>query len=81
MAIFELHSQDGKISLVVRAACITCARQVAVDSSPSSELMLWRDPSLSKVKVIYKPEQMGFNPKGKRTIIRRIEHGQTTASS
>lgn len=79
MAIFELHSKD--VSLVIRARCITCARQVAVENSPSSELMMWRDPSLSTVKVIYKPQEMGLNPDGKRTIIRRIEHGQTTASS
>ncbi|SJN24373.1 hypothetical protein FM109_05440 [Vibrio casei] len=36
--------------------------------------MLWRDPSLSTVNVIYNPERQGFEPKGKRAIIRRTEH-------
>ncbi|WP_170924555.1 hypothetical protein [Vibrio casei] len=74
MAIFELKSKDGAISLIVRAKCLSCARQVAVESTPSNELMLWRDPSLSTVNVIYNPERQGFEPKGKRAIIRRTEH-------
>lgn len=74
MAIFELKSRDGAITLIVRAKCLSCARQAAVESSRSSEVMLWRDPSLSTVNVIYNPERQGYEPKGKREIIRRIEH-------
>lgn len=74
MAIFELKSKDGAITLIVRAKCLSCARQAAVESSRSSEVMLWRDPSLSTVHVIYNPERQGFEPKGKREILRRSTH-------
>ncbi len=73
MAIYELKARDGSVSIIVRAKCLVCARQVAVEFS-KNEVMLWRDPELSSIQVIYKPERYGIESIGKRAIIRRTEH-------
>lgn len=76
MAIFKLDALDGSVSLVVRAACLSCARQIAVERSPAKEVKAWRDPSLSTVTLIRNPEQHGYLSEGKRGLIERKEHGK-----
>lgn len=76
MAVFRIDALDGSVSLVVRAACLTCARQIAVERSPAGEFRMWRDPSQSSVTLIRNPEHHGYLSDGKRGIIKRIEHGK-----
>jgi hypothetical protein len=76
MPIFKISARDGSVSLVIRARCISCARQIAVDRSPANEVRLWRDSSRSEVTLIDKPEQHGYLSEGRQGFIKRIEHGE-----
>lgn len=76
MAIFKLDALDGSVSLVVRAACLSCARQIAVQRSPARELRTWRDGTLSTVELMRHPERHGYLSEGKRGLIERKEHGK-----
>jgi len=71
MAIFKVSANNGRIELIVRAQCLSCARSVAALDSPASKKLIWRDPSQSTVQVIYNPEREGYDPKGKRGILKR----------
>lgn len=73
MALFKVKARDGSIVLIVRARCITCAREAAVNTYPASENMLWRDPSKSSVEVIHNTSQLPYNPSGKRCVLERTE--------
>lgn len=73
MAIFKVEEINGKArAIVVRALCLSCARDVAVKASPSDEVVLWRDPSQSRVTLIRNPERFGYLADGKRGLIERI---------
>ncbi len=74
MALFKVEARDGSVSLIVRARCISCARQAAVSASPAKETMLWRDSSKSSVKVIYNTSQTPYDPDGKRCVLERMEY-------
>lgn len=76
MAIFNISARDGHVSLVIRAPCVVCARQAAVERSPAKETKLWRNPDLSEVKLIVHPEQYGYLVEGRRGIIKRTNHEQ-----
>ncbi|WP_419204195.1 hypothetical protein [Bordetella trematum] len=76
MAIFKVSARDGSVSLVIRARCISCARQIAVQRSPSTEVRLWRDPARSAVALIENPEQYGYLREGRQGFIERIQHGE-----
>ena len=40
MAIFKVSARDGSVSLVIRARCISCARQIAAERSPADEFAI-----------------------------------------
>lgn len=74
MALFKVKARDGSVALLVRARCITCARETAVNTYPASEIMLWRDPNLSTVEVIYGASKTLHEPSGKRCVLERTEY-------
>ncbi len=78
MAIFKLTARDKPVSLIVRARCISCARQLAVDRSPANEVRMWRDPERSSVHLIEYPERVGYLTDGQHGIIKRINHDDDT---
>lgn len=60
MAIFKVSLVDGTRSMVVRAKCLTCARQIAVDNHGPEGTMVWRDPAQSKVELIRETDKPGL---------------------
>lgn len=74
MALFKVKARDDSVSLIVRARCITCARETAVNTYPASETLLWRDPNLSSVEVIYDTNKTLHDPSGKRCVLERTEY-------
>ena len=72
MAIFRVFARDNSVSLVIRARCISCARQIAAERSPSDEFALWSDSQRSGVEWISNPEAHGYLVEGHAGIIKRI---------
>lgn len=52
MPLFLVELRDGSIRQVLRAACQSCARRVAVENSGAEGTAVWRDPATSTVKFI-----------------------------
>lgn len=52
MPIFKIYSVDGAHQAIVRAKCMDCAREVAVQNSGSEGTLIWRDPSKSTVELV-----------------------------
>jgi hypothetical protein len=52
MPLFLVELRDGSIKQVLRAACMSCARRVAVEASGVEGTQVWRDPASSTVKLI-----------------------------
>lgn len=50
--LFLVELRDGSIRQVLRAACQSCARRVAVENSGAEGTAVWRDPATSTVKFI-----------------------------
>ncbi|WP_321291179.1 hypothetical protein [Alcaligenes phenolicus] len=72
MAVFNVSARDGSVSLVIRARCMSCARQLAADRSPVHEKRLWRDPEMSSVELVGHPERLGYFSEGMNGILKRI---------
>lgn len=72
MAIFNVSARDGSVSLVIRARCMSCARQLAADRSPVHEKRLWRDPEMSSVELVDHPGRLGYFSEGMNGILKRI---------
>lgn len=73
MPIFNVSARDGSVSLVVRARCISCARQIAAERSPAAEFAMWSSPVMSGVEWVHDPEAQGYLVDGKAGIIKRIQ--------
>ena len=73
MPIFRVFARDNSVSLVIRARCISCARQIAAERSPAAEFALWSDPAMSGVEWVHNPEAQGYLADGKAGIIKRIQ--------
>ena len=67
MPIFVLKSAE--VTLTVRAACITCARNHAATHAGNEGPRVWRDNSLSIIEVQY--GATGYVPTGKTEILNR----------
>ncbi len=67
MSIFRVTSSAA--TLIVRAACYTCARRIAVERSPAEEFQAW---SQASVDVIRDPENHGYLGSGPTGIIERV---------
>ncbi|KAA0910674.1 aldehyde dehydrogenase [Pusillimonas sp. ANT_WB101] len=72
MSIFKVFARDGSITLVIRARCISCARQLAAERSPAAEFALWVNKELSGVEWMPSPEAAGYLSDGKTGIIERV---------
>ncbi len=72
MPIFRVFARDNSVSLVIRARCISCARQIVVERSPADEFALWSDSRRSGVEWISSPEAHGYLTDGPMGIIKRI---------
>lgn len=59
MAIFKLTSVDKRLAVVVRAKCLSCAREVAVRSAGDEGTLVWRDPTRSTVELIRPDDKPG----------------------
>lgn len=73
MPIFRVFARDNSVSLVIRARCLSCARQIAAERSPADEFALWSDPQQSGVEWISNPEAQGYLAEGRAGIIKRIQ--------
>lgn len=69
MALFLVELRDGSVKQVLRAACQSCARRVAVENCGAEGTAVWRDPALSTVKPI-EPD------KGVQGVVLRQEGGE-----
>lgn len=66
MALFKLQAKDGSVEMVVRAKCLSCARQIAVENHGPEGTAVWRDPDQSSVELIRETDRPG--------LIMRTEH-------
>lgn len=69
MAIFKL--KHAGVTLTIRAACVTCARNVAATNAGQEGPRAWRDSTLSSLEVVR--NNIGFDPTGPTTILKRDE--------
>lgn len=60
MGIFELKSATHRV--VVRARCLTCARNIAATSASTEGPRMWRDPAQSTIKVLHNSAHAGDGP-------------------
>lgn len=68
MPVFRVESRDGSKALIVRAYCITCARQVAAMESPAEQFDMWSDPA--KVKTTWLPDHVDSGIDGILEVIK-----------
>ena len=59
MPIFKLTASSG-LAMVVRARCISCARDVAAEHGGAEGTMLWRDAAQSMVELIRPDDKRGL---------------------
>ncbi len=52
MQIVQLHAPSARLTLIVRAKCVTCARGLAAGNSQAEGPRVWRDPDLSTATVL-----------------------------
>lgn len=60
MGIFELKSKT--ITLVLRAKCLTCARNLAAENAGDEGPRVWRDPGMSTITVKYNSAHLQQGP-------------------
>lgn len=60
MPIFKLTARAAGPAMVVRARCLTCARDVAAEHAGPEGTMLWRDPAQSTVELIRPDDKRGL---------------------
>lgn len=71
MPVFKVKARDGSIALLVRARCISCARDVAAEAAGPEGTRMWRDPELSSVELVHNPEALGLETAGPRAVLKR----------
>lgn len=60
MALFKLTANDGSVTMVVRARCLTCARNVAVENAGDEGTAVWRDSERSTVVLVRETDRPGL---------------------
>lgn len=60
MAIFLLTALDGSAAMVVRARCLSCARNVAVEHAGPEGTKVWATRELSSVELIRESDKSGL---------------------
>ncbi len=73
MAIFRLSALNGSVSMLVRARCLTCARQVATANARQEGTRTWASREHSVVELVREPR--GYTAEGRSELLERIEHG------
>lgn len=73
MAIFRVSMRDGSAEAVVRAQCLTCAKQKVVERAQPKDIRKWREAS---VELIRNPERHGYLAEGKSGIIKWVCDGR-----
>lgn len=63
-ALFILTVTATKQQVIVRAECMTCARNHAAKAAGGEGPMVWRDPSLSTVEVLRPTDKAGVIMRG-----------------
>lgn len=66
MGIMKIDTAYGY--LVVRARCITCARNIAAQNAGREGTSIWRDPTRSKISVL---DHTRHTPTGRTEILER----------
>jgi len=70
MQVFKLSCQAHGVELYVKSNCVSCVRRKAVEASPASEVLIWRDPSKSSLEVVESlPKEVSFK---KGCVYRKI---------
>ena len=73
MAIFKVSALDGSVSMLVRARCLTCARQVATANAGPEGTRTWASREHSTVELVR--ELCRYPAEGRSELLKRIEHG------
>lgn len=60
MAIFLLTALDGSAAMVVRARCLTCARNVAVEHAGPEGTRVWASREHSTVELVRDTDRPGL---------------------
>lgn len=63
-ALFLLTVTLTKQQVIVRAACLTCARDVAAENAGGEGPLVWRDPQRSSVEVLRPEDKRGLVMRG-----------------
>ncbi len=59
MALFKLTTTDGRISLLVRGKCLSCARNLAADAAGTEGPATWLDGNRSTIEVLRPDDRSG----------------------
>ena len=73
--VFVLAANDGSIELIIRAKCISCARNIAADNAGDEGKRIWRDGHLSTITLMQNPEAKGYAKAWLPQILGRVTHG------
>lgn len=70
MAIFKLTALDGSVGMLVRARCLSCARQVATANAGDEGTAVWARRERSTVELVRDP--VGHAPEGSAVMLERL---------
>lgn len=71
MPIFKLTAPGAGLVLHVRARCLACARNLAVDAAGPEGPRVWRYTAQSTIELVRGP--VGMDPEGRSAVLRREE--------
>ena len=60
MAIFKITALDGSAAMVVRARCLECARQVAIENAGEEGKKVWASREYSTVELVRETDRPGL---------------------
>lgn len=63
-ALFVLTINDTRFQTIVRAACLTCARNKAAEGAGPEGPAVWRDPAKSTVELLRQDGKPGVILRG-----------------
>jgi len=70
MAIFKLDALDGSASMLVRARCLSCARNEAVRADRERS-KVWASRQHSTVELVRDPESIGIFEAGPDGVVQQ----------
>lgn len=63
-AVYILTVTQTKQQVVVRAQCMSCARNLAANAAGGEGPMVWRDPALSTIELVRPTDKAGVILRG-----------------